>query len=355
MKTVLLLGAGASVAEAKSQGVSNNKLPPTDRDFFTYVYRYWKSSYFPIQRYAMKEFGVHLQDPNFGMEILFNWFYQSTIDKLSKPTIKDDLSLPRAIANYRLLRNSLQRAIAKSTNGVNPRNDQIKKSRSDLAKIINYLVGEYGVKNTTIMTFNYDLLVEKALEFLSLECYYQCDFIGTISHLPNDKSLKSISTKQSENTIPLLKLHGSLNWQSKGDIDNSINQKLFPERADIELYMGRKIPSIASIRRPVIVPPIYEKSSIFGKILNPIWEQTSRALRDMNRIVIFGYSLPEADIRAQIVLSSNLATTYAKTRKRPRVDIIDTNPEVCERYANRLQLDSLNYYQFVDEFIVRNS
>ena len=77
----------------------------------------------------------------------------------------------------------------------------------------------------------------------------------------------------------------------------------------------------------------------------------TNALRDLEKLVIFGYSLPGADAKSQILLSSAIYNSD----NTPEIHIINTDPSVCEHFAKKLPIKSLCYYRTVDEFIIQNN
>jgi hypothetical protein len=46
---------------------------------------------------------------------------------------------------------------------------------------------------------------------------------------------------------------------------------------------------------PVIVPPVYEKGPFITENLSPIWNAAHNAIRKTDKIIVFGYSFPQAD------------------------------------------------------------
>jgi hypothetical protein len=88
-------------------------------------------------------------------------------------------------------------------------------------------------------------------------------------------------------SVPLFKLHGSLNWalRPSADLDPSIERS-------VELF-GDLRPAFRSGGDSAIVPPILEKN--VPPWLAPIWEQAELCLSDAATWVVVGYSLPAND------------------------------------------------------------
>jgi SIR2-like domain len=88
-------------------------------------------------------------------------------------------------------------------------------------------------------------------------------------------------------TIPLLKLHGSLNWaESKRRID---------------VYVDCR-PCLKKGLSPLIVPP---RDSSHNEILSQIWQQASDVLKDADVWIFCGYSFPPYDNDVRGLLASS--------------------------------------------------
>lgn len=112
--------------------------------------------------------------------------------------------------------------------------------------------------------------------------------------------------------VPLLKLHGSLNWAT--DKNSKLIRPLhlwnyfqhysytgFGERAEVRLPIGsqlvdyfKKFESIEVENEPVIVPPSWNKAD-YHSALSEVWAAAAKHLSEAEQIFIIGYSLPETD------------------------------------------------------------
>ena len=174
-----------------------------------------------------------------------------------------------------------------------------------------------------IITFNYDLIIERALlqaiigtahtsrsfPWNHLELDYGSSILGPIcfdskfadwtDHSPGrgivrtpGMSLKNADTVSNDDAfqIQLFKLHGSLNFPlgAKSRIaGDEQNKKL-----------------VTALDNPSIVPPVFNKAT------NPksteIWKNAVNALRQCKNLIICGYSLPASDVYMQYFFKSAL-------------------------------------------------
>lgn len=143
----------------------------------------------------------------------------------------------------------------------------------------------------TFITFNYDLALDYAL-----------------SHYVGSLGGPDYCLSQSENSsgIPLLKLHGSINWGSCGQCGAIVPFEM--SEVQIEPFIGhgswvfdlgtnidRKQHCSFPLKRcPVIVPPTWNKTDYHGELAK-IWSRASAELATAENIFVIGYSLPETD------------------------------------------------------------
>jgi hypothetical protein len=137
-------------------------------------------------------------------------------------------------------------------------------------------------KEDVLVTFNYDLVIEKALKAMGFEPDYQLQPI----YQPTTIWLGP------DGPVPLLKLHGSINWS----LDDST--KAVSVADPTELITD-------SSRFPVIVPPTWNKGAAFD-ILDNVWSRAIGALSRATRIFIIGYSMPKSDTFFEHFLAAGL-------------------------------------------------
>jgi hypothetical protein len=88
-------------------------------------------------------------------------------------------------------------------------------------------------------------------------------------------------------TVPVYKLHGSLNWSISGET--------------IIIYQDMR-PAFRHGGNAAIVPPIPEKQTPIW--LEAVWDEAEQALRRSDVWVVCGYSAPEYDVEVLNLLRS---------------------------------------------------
>jgi len=162
----------------------------------------------------------------------------------------------------------------------------------------------------TIISFNYDLVLERSLFQLLIGHRYPHTLPGVSINYANALPVKTTFATRDQTwgyghaaqqgktlnpvlpdalpsesfNVKLLKLHGSLNFPSiKGTPNNSF---------------------LLANENPQIIPPVFNKTeSTFG---TPIWKAALHALRTCKSLVVCGYSLPMTDTYMQYFLKAAL-------------------------------------------------
>jgi hypothetical protein len=167
-----------------------------------------------------------------------------------------------------------------------------------------------------IVTFNYDVALENAL--IPAHKFGAKDGYGTGF---------TADWEEPDSQVKVLKLHGSINWMgvtfagvrpgSIASFSSSLGARPFVDNRDSllptypNLILDRSVPSGGDVGAArTLIRPTYEKKFSVGTsageewipFFESLWSQATEALHQTDRIVIIGYSMPEADRRARALL-----------------------------------------------------
>lgn len=144
---------------------------------------------------------------------------------------------------------------------------------------------ERNMRNT-IITFNYDTILEKAFANLGVPFDYRLGK-GAV----NSSKVQALAEGNDIIPINLLKLHGSVNWAgpSKGG-----EITVFDDYSD-NLKEGRSA---------FLIPPTWRKD--FTGAMGNIWDNAVNALSEATRIIFMGFSMPPTDIHIKYLLAAGL-------------------------------------------------
>ena len=175
----------------------------------------------------------------------------------------------------------------------------------------------------SFITFNYDLLLDFAFNYVGLDYDYW------------------ISSDPNLDSIPMLKLHGSINWAICSVCNeivpfmvNEAHFNLRPGMAKVYYDMGSKLSfkkhcDSALEGPPVLVPPTWDKGSYHTQI-SSVWKKSAEELASAEMVIIIGYSLPEADLFFRYLFA--LGTQSKTLIRHLLVFNPDTDGSVGERF-----------------------
>ncbi|MBO7094491.1 MAG: SIR2 family protein [Spirochaetia bacterium] len=155
-----------------------------------------------------------------------------------------------------------------------------------LKKFILRCVKPEDGKKSLVITFNYDLLIERL--FASVKDFpCKLDYIVRLNSYFDEKK-----TSVNKHIFPYLKLHGSFNWfRSPGSIICDTNNVYLLE----EDGYSRNLVHHNDI--PVFVPMTFSKQSYLGgSFFNVLWNIAQRYLELAEEINFIGYGFPLTDL-----------------------------------------------------------
>jgi len=165
--------------------------------------------------------------------------------------------------------------------------------------------------------------------------------------------------------ITIHKMHGSLNWyvriRGKEPTPGIMTGRVSSSDPDVMISMVRSVRS--SMRRvrmsatgagrhrwyvwPVIVPPIYAKQALIQSFMPSVWSEARKALADSDRVVFFGYSMPQADIEAEKLFQRQITSNS----KVPWVGIVDPATAALSRIAGLMPQMPIRRYASAETFL----
>lgn len=194
------------------------------------------------------------------------------------------------------------------------------------------LLSIWHLRQSHVLTFNYDPLVECAFETLQLSDWRSStrfQWGSLLSYSPEGKAGTSFGevdgTSGPHPSFRLWKLHGSLNWLwVPGDSSGATVRRirlpgLFGAPAPIT---SEEAHWAAPGRERFIVPPAALKSGYYANpITREIWQRGYEALRGASRVSLMGYSVPQSDLSTSGMLAEALARGTVR-----ELNVVDREP-----------------------------
>ncbi|SEN91679.1 SIR2-like domain-containing protein [Cryobacterium luteum] len=182
-----------------------------------------------------------------------------------------------------------------------------------------------------VVTFNYDLLIERMLSQLSVAAWSDVYAIPLTERLPPSSHLMFGASTPDISLLRLYKLHGSINWYYAGD-RAPVNERIVETRTGLRWWpdvmtrgdLGPRYTSLFSDLKPLVIPPTVTKSAFYSNLsLRAQWAQAATAMRSAERLTVMGYSFPPSDLGARHFVSNSIG-------KVP-ISVVDFSPEVRPR------------------------
>ena len=196
------------------------------------------------------------------------------------------------------------------------------KKNEDTSETYRAFINRHFRKGDAVVSFNYDTIFE--------------------SSLPPKKQFFYEPIQDKNRLIPLLKPHGSINWDL--DVRGDIVIRDNPGRPIIVAPTHLKF--IAGPEPDGSVQPIGYLDQAEG--IRKIWARMEARMKDASALVFIGYSFPVADL----YFSSVLRSVLADRDNTPKVVVV--NPDavaIAERLNKRFPLADFERYFDMQQYI----
>ena len=212
-------------------------------------------------------------------------------------------------------------------------------NESSMPEWLKSLIGYWHNSKASVITLNYDTLVERSTIALKhLDTTYDSGIsLGNIYPPYFSRIMsrhQSLVGHNSLKTYKYLKLHGSVNWHYSGT-ENFYGETIFYSsvspwgpRNDHE----RESLQSAKDKQPLIIPPVSEKTIYFNnESIRGLWREASEDLQGATRVIVIGYSLPISDLGMQFFLKHSLPIVGTSWY------IVDPDIKALQRFRHLLE------------------
>lgn len=347
MKRVIVVGAGATLAEALPSKPKRALVPPLDASFFELCRVANLAGTKAVADYTRERFGFDPLRGGYGMEEVFNLIYS---DAMAVPPPDGCLEA------YSGLIKVYARAIGSTTKPLKGT------SQAGVGALLRASLQRVPDDDLVFVTFNQDLVIENAIEATaatskyrgipwSLESSYRIPFVDC----SRIRGYTAFRTKHAAPSIPVLKPHGSLNWlyhvRSATDPQNALRALNSPLHClnSQDVLEGLKYRSSGKRVHvtPLIVPPIFEKASRYSTVLGDVWAEAAAAIETCDSLIFFGYSLPAADAWARTMFKASIN----QNRKLAAITVVDPSSDSAMRLREIAATGALHHYVDAKSFI----
>ena len=160
-------------------------------------------------------------------------------------------------------------------------------------------------KGCCCITFNYDDFLDEALALTGgWNPYWGYGFFCPSSR----DTIADLEGLETDSTLRLLKLHGSINWRAKLGYVSPVAIDSITHHHDWG-RMSLRHPQVGGHLEPepVMVPPVLSKSSLVEQpVLRLVWSHAFASLEKAHEVTFIGYSFPATDIAARTLFTEVL-------------------------------------------------
>ena len=294
-----------------------------------------------------------LQDPeNRGRELDNNIELWMTYLSQSQPWLDRRFNMSNqalAIEVRRLIRDIITRS---SLGSMTPPIAITTDLRSSEPIWLDRLIAQWNARRVSVITLNYDTLVERAAMAFSNPAINNGEGIPPSQVYPpyfsNIRSRRvSLVSSSPLETFTFYKLHGSVNWHYSG-MEDFYGETIF--YSDVSPWGSnpdpREIDSLSSAedKETLIIPPVAEKTTYFNnETVRRLWQEASNKLYSAERVFVIGYSLPISDLGMQFFIKQSLPSNGTPWY------IVNTDTDVTNRYSDLLEPQQTVVDEYVGE------
>jgi hypothetical protein len=204
---------------------------------------------------------------------------------------------------------------------------------------LNRLVAQWSHEQATILTFNYDTLLERALaRVVGARGFGDLYQIALEQRQPVDAALYPSTGPTVRECPALYKLHGSVNWLHGGERAPSTERFVLREDHNPS-YLYEDL-------APFVVPPASSKSHYYDRApLRVQWKRAAAALRQATALDVIGYSFPPSDSGTRTFLTTTTGGSVPVT-------LVDPSPEALTRLNSQLpNPGETAWFKSVEKFV----
>ena len=309
--SVLLFGAGATRG-----GLASNQIPPpVEADFFDIAGQV-RGRGTPIYAKSVLRnvWDLYQRTSGIGLEAYYRDIEtRERIDKIAKPKHRPMDWQARRKDLEELIRRVLIHTTCNTT--TNPCSPVVSELHRKILKKLK--------PGDTLLTFNYDTVIEEAFETADL--WSPVDGYGPgVRGYRFDWARKWLAdrkaTSRHQSKVLLLKLHGSLSWVLYQT--NAVRMKPRP-------YVVR----LGAREVIAILPPGWNKR-IDKNPYKQIWKQARSRLEQCKSVVILGYSLPETDLLARGLFAEVVRRRASGENWLKQLHVADPSPAATQRLVD---------------------
>jgi SIR2-like domain len=208
---------------------------------------------------------------------------------------------------------------------------------SELPGWLEGLVRSWHARRSTVITLNYDTLVESAVFSMDLHSpsagrvMPQFTYANPVRFAASEWAGTYNQYAGRMPTFTLCKLHGSLSWWRSGAAQQPpLDVEVWKDAFNSSERAGwADIASRVMLGQPMLVPPVLAKTDYFdNELIRTNWRRAFHGLAQATTIVVMGYSFPSGDSQMAALLGSAIRENEGQ-----QIVVVDPDRDVVDRVA----------------------
>lgn len=177
---------------------------------------------------------------------------------------------------------------------------------NEVQQQLDRLVLEWRIHRSPVLTFNYDLLVEKAVHARDPMVTGWDLYPAPLVLREVQEGIRYGAGPLRQPCFELHKLHGSINWFHSTSNSTGPITMATADPGLITHEEGRQRYLFSDLG-PLIVPPTSTKSGFYaGDAIRALWRTASNRLAATEKLIVIGYSFPPSDLQVLTMLRQTL-------------------------------------------------
>ncbi len=209
-----------------------------------------------------------------------------------------------------------------------------------------------SINPSSIVSFNYDLIMDQTLFDLRRLPYWLKEYAGASLFVPNGNTSGHYSRPLPDwsegREIPYFKLHGSINWREHVRRDGYAAVLGRYSSDETARWEGGALKLEEPPESPMIVPPIAAKMNFRSDSLKGMWKNAAKLLKAAPGWIFWGYSFPPTDTLTHVMLRIALVNN----RKKKPIIVVNPDPSLVERIEGILQkVNVVGHFNSAEHFL----
>ncbi len=307
----ILFGAGATRGAFSDRPFP----PPVDKDFFEIAGQIEGRGTRAVARRVLKSvWELYGRTNNIGLEE----YYREVETRARIGSFAKSQNQPRDWDRRRKdLEEVIRRVYIHTTVDMTPKPPRALKSPVHQQLLTRLRAG------STIITFNYDLVIEESFETGQV-WNPKTGFAIPVTGISHDWPRQWLDSREvdspGKSDVHLLKLHGSLGWVQYANRQVRLKNRPYVVRRGASEDIS-------------VCPPGWNKP-IDRNPYKALWREARLKLESCKSLMIIGYSLPETDLLARALFSEVVRMRSARKRYLSHLVLVDPSDAVKERFTS---------------------